>query len=182
MSVFPTFYCFSYPHSYSYFQSSQGDENKAAKKGGSTSRGLPPVAAVAGPLMEDGKPNLHSLAQHLVDFSYVGGQCFARSLIGYACKLFCCYSTMFLFAWGWATLPHHGGCMYGLPCSLKDSSRDTSMRFPSCSFFTQFSKLTIQRLSQTLRPSKDWLFVYDGRCDFHENNGEGSYPNFIRTN
>lgn len=45
-----------------------------AGEGGDASRGLPPPPKAKGPLMENGKPQLENLAQHLLAFSYVAGK------------------------------------------------------------------------------------------------------------
>eukprot|EP00752_Nemacystus_decipiens_P011622 g10317.t1 len=45
----------------------------AASAGDDASRGLPPPPAAKGPVMENGKPHLENLAQHLLAFSYVAG-------------------------------------------------------------------------------------------------------------
>lgn len=42
--------------------------------GGDVSRGLPPPPKAKGPVMENGKPHLENLAQHLLSFSYVAGE------------------------------------------------------------------------------------------------------------
>lgn len=44
------------------------------------SRGLPAPPKVKGPVMENGKPHLENLAQHLLAFSYVAGECLFRVL------------------------------------------------------------------------------------------------------
>ncbi|CAM9322056.1 unnamed protein product [Pylaiella littoralis] len=41
--------------------------------GGAVSRGLPPPSKAKGPVMENGKPQLENLGQHLLAFSYVAG-------------------------------------------------------------------------------------------------------------
>lgn len=42
--------------------------------GGDVSRGLPPPPRANGPVMENGKPRLENLAQHLLGYSYVTGK------------------------------------------------------------------------------------------------------------
>lgn len=46
--------------------------------GGDASRGLPPPPKAKGPVMENGKPHLENLAQHLLAFSYVAGKFFVK--------------------------------------------------------------------------------------------------------
>lgn len=50
-----------------------GGKQAGGAKTGQTSRGLPSPPTAKGAVMEDGKPNLENLSQHLVAFSYVSG-------------------------------------------------------------------------------------------------------------